>query len=144
MNSFTEHWICGFVDGEGCFSVHINPSSSCKCGFQVIPEFVVVQHERDINILEGLKNFFNCGVVRRNHGDRQCYRVRSIVHLTEKIIPFFDRNPLKTKKAYDFMVFKEICTLMVKKEHLNLYGVEKIRDKMQQMNRRMHTSKKSP
>ena len=63
-------WITGFVDGEGCFHVGINPHSDMKCGYQVLPEFTVVQHERDVQLLHALKAYFGCGVVRRNHGDR--------------------------------------------------------------------------
>ena len=44
-------WITGFVDGEGCFHVGINPHPSMKTGFQVLPEFTVVQHERDVQVL---------------------------------------------------------------------------------------------
>ncbi|HEX7079988.1 MAG TPA: LAGLIDADG family homing endonuclease, partial [Gammaproteobacteria bacterium] len=41
-------WITGFVDGEGCFHVGINPHKEMTAGFQVLPEFTVVQHERDV------------------------------------------------------------------------------------------------
>src|SRR2546422_11394302 len=70
-------WITGFVDGEGCFHVGINRHSDLKCGYQVLPEFTVVQHERDVKLLHALKDYFDCGVVRTNHGDRWAYRVRS-------------------------------------------------------------------
>ena len=44
-------WIVGFVDGEGCFFIDINPHPEMTAGFQIIPEFTVVQHKRDIQIL---------------------------------------------------------------------------------------------
>ncbi len=40
-------WIVGFVDGEGCFHVAINKIPEMSLGWQVLPEFRVVQHERD-------------------------------------------------------------------------------------------------
>ena len=43
-------WIVGFVDGEGCFHVGISKNASMKQNFQVLPEFVVTQDERDIHI----------------------------------------------------------------------------------------------
>ena len=61
-------WVVGFVDGEGCFFVGINPHPEMTSGFQVLPEFTVVQHKRDIQLLHALKQFFGCGVVRTNHG----------------------------------------------------------------------------
>lgn len=98
-------WICGFVDGEGCFTVSITACRSMKVGFQVLPEFVVVPHERDLQILEGFVDYFNCGKVAPNHGDRKCYRVRALAELRDIIIPFFKENPLQTKKEKIFVCF---------------------------------------
>jgi len=50
-------WVVGFVDGEGCFFVGINPHPEMTSGFQVLPEFTVVQHQRDIQLLHALKKF---------------------------------------------------------------------------------------
>ena len=69
-------WIVGFVDGEGCFHVSVNAHPGMSAGAQVLPEFTVVQHERDVQVLHALKAYFGCGVVRKNHGDRMAYRVR--------------------------------------------------------------------
>ena len=128
-------WITGFVDGEGCFHVGINPHSDMNCGYQVLPEFTVVQHERDVQILHALKAYFGCGVVRRNHGDRMAYRVRSQKHLLERIIPFFVEHPLKSKKRVDFMKFRRILLKMKAGDHLTPEGVEEIRRIAGQMNR---------
>ena len=127
-------WVVGFVDGEGCFFVAINPHPEMTSGFQVLPEFTVVQHQRDIQLLHALKQFFGCGVVRRNHGERMAYRVRSLDHLNQQIIPFFDKHPLKSRKRVDFAKFRRILQLMTKKEHLESEGIEKIRAIAKMMN----------
>ena len=128
-------WITGFVDGEGCFHVGINAHPDMSAGHQVLPEFTVVQHERDVQVLHALKSYFGCGVVRRNHGDRMAYRVRSKEHLLERIIPFFEKHPLKTKKRVDFAKFRRILLKMEAGEHLTREGVEEIRRIASQMNR---------
>lgn len=128
-------WIVGFVDGEGCFYIGINKHSDMTCGFQVLPEFTVVQHERDIQILYALKKFFGCGVVRSNHGNRMAYRVRDINHLGKIIIPFFEKHSLKTKKNLDYMKFRKVVMLIDRKEHLTKQGIEKIQDIASKMNR---------
>ena len=128
------HWVVGFVDGEGCFFVGINPHSEMTSGFQVLPEFTVVQHQRDIQLLHALKRFFGCGVVRVNHGDRMAYRVRSLDHLNQKVVPFFERHPLKSKKRIDFMKFRKILQLMNRGEHLKSEGIEQIRAMASTMN----------
>ena len=129
------HWVVGFVDGEGCFFVGINKHQEMTAGFQVLPEFTVVQHKRDIQLLHALKGFFGCGVVRTNHEDRMAYRVRSLQHLSERIIPFFERHPLKSKKNIDFIKFRKVVQLTEKKEHLKPEGIQKIRRIASTMNR---------
>ena len=128
-------WITGFVDGEGCFHVSINPHKEMTTGYQVLPEFTVVQHARDVKVLHALKSYFNCGVVRSNHGDRMAYRVRGINHLIEHIVPFFMEHPLKTIKNVEFKKFRRILLLMEKGDHLTEQGIEEIREIASQMNR---------
>ncbi len=128
-------WITGFVDGEGCFHVGINEHSDMKVGYQVLPEFTVVQHKRDVQILHALKAYFGCGVVRVNHGDRMAYRVRGVKHLLEHIIPFFVKHPLKSKKRTDFQKFRRILLMMGAGDHLKHEGIERIGEISGQMNR---------
>ena len=117
----------GFVDGEGCFFVGINPHPEMSLGFQVLPEFTVVQHQRDIQLLYALKDFFGCGVVRTNHAERMAYRVRGLDHLNERVVPFFEEHSLRSKKKLDFLKFRKVLQLMNRGEHLIPEGLEKIR-----------------
>jgi LAGLIDADG endonuclease len=128
-------WITGFVDGEGCFYVGINPHKEMTVGHQVLPEFTVVQHERDIKLLHALKDFFKCGVVRVNHGDRMAYRVRGKDHLLKYIVPFFAKHQLKSIKRLDFERFRTILLKMEAGDHLTEQGVEEIRQIASKMNR---------
>ena len=128
-------WIVGFVDGEGCFHVSINRHEEMSVGVQVLPEFTVVQHKRDIQVLYALKAYFGCGVVRTNHGDRMAYRVRGLEHLMERIVPFFEKHLLKTKKRIDFLKFRRVLMMMQQGDHLIPQGIEEIRKLKEQMNR---------
>ena len=132
---FEAGWVTGFVDGEGCFHVGIAKHPEVAVGYQVLPEFTVVQHERDVQLLHALKAFFGCGVVRRNHGDRMAYRVRGKDHLLQYIVPFFLKHPLKSKKHLDFLKFRQVLLMMEAGEHLNAAGVVEIRELAAQMNR---------
>ena len=127
-------WIVGFVDGEGCFHIGINKNQSMKFGVQVLPEFTVVQHEVDEQVLYALKAYFGCGVVRKNHGTRLSYRVRGQENLRQKILPFFEKHQLKTRKRIDFAKFRKVVLLMEKGEHLKPDGLEKIRQIKTTMN----------
>ena len=127
-------WIVGFVDGEGCFHIGINKNQEMKLGVQVLPEFTVVQHQVDEQVLYALKTYFGCGVVRKNHGTRLCYRVRGQENLRNKIVPFFEKHKLKTRKRIDFAKFRRVLLLMEKREHLTADGLEKIRQIKATMN----------
>jgi hypothetical protein len=128
-------WIAGFVDGEGCFHVAVNTHPEMTTGFQVLPEFTVVQHQRDIQLLHALKDHFGCGVVRSNHGDRMAYRVRKLEDLETKIVPFFRKHSLRSRKKFDFDKFVEILALMKVGVHLTGDGIEEIRSITRKMNR---------
>jgi hypothetical protein len=129
----TPEWIIGFVDGEGCFHISLLSHPEKSVGFQVLPEFTVVQHERDVQILYALKKHFGFGVVRRNHGDRFCYRVRNLDGLNT-ICEFFMKHPLKTKKNVDFRKFRTVLIQMQRQAHLNTAGLLEILRIAKQMN----------
>ena len=119
------NWVVGFTDAEGCFHVSVLKHPEMTVGYQVLPEFVVVQHERDVQILYALKRFFGYGVVRRNHADRMCYRVRSLDGL-KYICDFFLKHPLKTKKNVEFRKFRRIVEMMRQGKHLTKDGLREI------------------
>ena len=127
-------WIVGFVDGEGCFHIGINKNQEMKLGFQVLPEFTVVQHQVDEQVLYALKAYFGCGVVRKNQGTTLSYRVRGQENLLTRIIPFFEKHQLKTRKRIDFAKFRKVILLIEKGEHLKPEGLEKIREIKTTMN----------
>lgn len=136
------HWICGFVDGEGCFSVSIIKNKTTKSGVQVFPEFVVTQGAKSLHALEEIKNFFECGNIFVNkrydnhHEDLYRYCVRSVAELSAKIIPFFAEHTLRIYKQNDFLIFRKIILSMTKKEHLTDSGREKIFKLAEKMNRK--------
>ena len=135
------YWVSGFVYGEGTFYVGINKNDTMKVKFQVLPEFRIVQHERDIQLLYALKKYFGVGVVRVNHDTRYELRIRSLEHINQFVIPHFDKYPLLTQKKFDFIKFKEIIKLMNNSEHLSVEGVKKIIAIASKMNRQDKTKK---
>ena len=127
-------WVVGFVDGEGCFYVGINEHPEMKVGFQVLPEFRIVQHEKDIQVLNALKRFFRCGVVRRNHDDRFELRIRKIDCLLN-VVKFFEKHSLKTRKNADFKKFARIVRWMHEEKHMTIDGLVDIIETDCTMNR---------
>ena len=135
-------WVVGFVDGEGCFSVPIFKNQTCRSGWQVQPEFAVVQGGRSAGVLHELETFFECGSVTVNrrwddhHEDMWRYGVRRRDDLLNRIIPFFEANPLRTAKAGEFTSFSEVVRLMNVGRHLSVDGLHQIAAIAGTMNRR--------
>lgn len=139
IKKINNSWICGFTDGEGCFYVGIYKNKSMSMKEQVMPEFTITQHCRDIKLLYSIKDFFNCGKIKKNHGDIYCYSVRNLKHLYTIIIPFFEEYELLTSKKYNFIKFRWIVKSMVeKKYHLNMEGLNKIKFVKKKMNTKVN------
>jgi hypothetical protein len=137
-----EQWVVGFVDGEGCFSVPIFRNAKTRMGWQVQPEFVVVQGVRSASVLEDLQAFFGCGSVstnRRSDNHREDisrYVVRRLADLRGRIIPFFEDHPLRTAKIDEFRKFSTIVELMSEGRHLRMEGLAEIAAIAETMNHR--------
>lgn len=130
--NINKDWLVGFTDGEGCFFIGVNKSEQMTVKFQVLPEFRLVQHRVDVDLLFSIQKFFGCGIVVSNKGNKSNdileYRVRGLSNFSNIIIPFFDKNPLLSKKKYDFECFKQVIKLMENGEHLTQNGLVKIID----------------
>ena len=140
-------WVIGFVDGEGCFSLcpvrqrDRLGRKGYKTGIQVQHEFVVTQGARSVGCLYELQQFFGVGqVVPNNRTDNHRdvmyrYVVRKRADLLEKVIPFFQRYPLRTSKRSDFECFAECVAAMNEGKHQSRHGLADILERAQTMNR---------
>jgi hypothetical protein len=139
-------WIVGFVDGEGCFSIHFvrqpeRPNrKGYKTGYQVGHEFAVTQGAKSVECLHRLKQFFGVGQVylneRHDNHKEHLYRysVAKRKDLCETIIPFFKQYPMRTSKKLDFLNFVECLRLMEANQHLVHDGLIKIAEIAETMN----------
>jgi hypothetical protein len=127
--SLDPNWICGFVDGEGCFSAstHRNPGAKRTRGWQLQAVFQVYQHKRDREILEQLRRDFGCGVIHPKGPQSSVltFAVWSGADLMERVIPFFERHSLRVKQR-DFELFARIVRAMRRKEHLEPDGFDRL------------------
>lgn len=56
-----DQWVAGFSSAEGCFSVVVCESPTCRLGFEVRLEFILSQHTRDERLMICFEQFFKCG-----------------------------------------------------------------------------------
>ena len=133
-------WIVGFTDGEGCFHISINKIDKMKLGWQVLPEFRIVQNKYDEQVLYQIQKYFGFGQItvnRKDHyGVRKEFRDRGLENLTQ-IIEFFEKHPLQTKsKQENFQLFKQVIEMMEDGQHLKQNGLDKIANIVSRMNRK--------
>jgi len=128
-------YISGFVDGEGCFSVSFNFRAKLKTGIEVRPSFSLSQNKRNLQVLEEIQAYFDCGGLRFSRKDQNYkFEVRNLSELCDRIIPHFKKYVLKTSKKRDFEIFCEICLLMRQSKHLNPDCLRKIIQESYKMN----------
>src|SRR3989344_1114619 len=126
-------YIIGLVDGEGSFSVRI-PNNKRRSKVELTFSLKLRHHDKEI--LEQLKQFFECGNIyiqrdkRENHS--LCYRfeVHNKKDIIQKIIPFFEENnPKIQSRKKDFELFKQIAHLS-KKNILDLQEINLLKKQM--------------
>ena len=112
-------YISGFTDGEGTFSISFSLRKKFTLGLEVRPSFSISQHKRNLETLKSIQKYFGVGAIRFSKRDQNYkYEVRSISDIVKRIIPHFERYPLKTTKTNDFRIFKKICKEITLGNHL--------------------------
>jgi hypothetical protein len=91
MKNLTPDYVCGFIDGEGCFTLHIVKRKTSLLGLYFTRSFSVFQNTISANVLEEIQDFFECGFIRKDRNTSK-YPVRDLKNLQQKIIPFFKKT----------------------------------------------------
>ena len=125
-----DSYISGFVDGEGSFHVAIQRNPSTSIGWQLVPEFRVSQDVSRRRVLDLIEERLGCGSIRENHrGTRDTtlvFVVRRRRDLLERVIPFFEKNPMLSCKQDEFVTFAAIVRWMAAGEHLSVEGYRRL------------------
>ena len=89
--------------------------------------FTVSIKKKDTLILESFKSYFGgIGTISSQDKDSVQYWVASLKEIRDIIIPHFDKYQLitikkkKNKKKADFILFKQIISLISNKKHLSI------------------------
>ncbi len=120
--NLNDDWVAGFLDAEACFHISIVDNYPQ-------PKIFVQVNEKDLNLLQHLKNYLKCGhiTIRENF---HMFTVYSTKHLLQFIFPKLytksNKNLLKTIKRINFQKFKKIVFHISEKKHLTVAGMEKI------------------
>ncbi len=142
------NYVCGFIDGEGSFSISIGKHKTLKRGFEVRPEFEIELRKDDQEILErilitiGVGRIYDCQYDRYGWYPHSKYKITSIWDMKEFLFPFLDTNPLQAKKGKSYVLFKEIVLMLCEKKHLSDEGfnlIVKLRDELRALGKKAKT-----
>jgi hypothetical protein len=128
-------FVSGLAEGEGCFCISFALRSKLRTGLEVRPSFALSLNEKDLELLRDLQMFFGCGWIRESKGDRTFkFEARSVKDLMDRIIPHFERYPLRGNKAKSFAAFANVCRMIEQGDHLRRDGLSQIVEIAYEMN----------
>jgi len=114
--SLRNAWLSGFTDSEGCFSITIRKTT----GFSI--RFILSQkHEENLTLLSKLILLLNVGQIENHYKKDNFSYIVSGLKNCSKIIEsnYFEQFPLKTNKKNSYILWKELYTNLLNKDHLN-------------------------
>ena len=129
------YYLTGFMDGESCFCIALKNQKTAKVRWVLDPIFHVTQNSTNKNILYDLQRLFGCGIVIKKYRQPQTMQfvVQSRRELVEKIIPFFRKYSLITKRK-DFEIFAEVVEALDNHKHSEINEFKKLLKKVFTMN----------
>lgn len=136
FKSIDPNWISGFAAGDGSFGIKISPrQGKVNNTFQVEIRFRITQHIRDAHLLGVISEYLDCGKVYTRSNNLACdLEVFNSQDNIKKIIPFFNKYPIRTIKEKDFKDFSIVAGYIQNKDHLTPEGLALIRELKSNMN----------
>ena len=119
-------FVTGLTEAEGSFSITKHKDIIIKNKVNIGLRFKLTMLNNEIELLQGLKLFFNCGFIGVNKDGSVDFLVRDIKSLNDIIIPHFVNYPLRGTKYLDFIDFKDAIDLINNKDHLTKIGIDKL------------------
>ena len=135
-------WIAGFTSGDGSLQIRLRKLNT-KIGYRVSLLYSFHLHIRDLDVLKGLATYFSSNSKNTITNEKKVsisedksvhLQIAKFIDINEKIIPFFEKYPIKGVKSLDFEDFKKVCKLIENKKHLTTLGIKAILDIKLNMN----------
>src|SRR3989344_5775048 len=142
------HYVAGFIDGEGSFSITLGKHKTLRRGIEVRPEFEIELRADDQEILErilitiGCGKIYDCSYERYGWYPHAKYKITSIKDMKNYLFPFLDKYRLQAKKARVYKLFRKIVTMICNKKHLSDEGfdvITKLRDEIRALGKKSKT-----
>lgn len=115
-----DHWLSGFTDAEGCFTISILSNSTSYRIRYILSQ----KYEANKYVLVHILSLFN-KIGDKNIGSIEPHTIEDNWELRINglnnnlvILNYFDNYPLLSKKKESYIKFKELCLLIKEKKHL--------------------------
>lgn len=106
----------------------------------------IAQNTHDVAVLEMIKRYFNCGIIKPKRQDNSIetaqstrsvsrYVISNLTDVMETVIPFFDNYSLLTNKSLDYLDWKRLIGMKNSKQHYTEEGIKQIKLIKSNMNR---------
>jgi len=106
------HWLVGFTDGDGSFSICHQISKKGKYKWSLF--FKVTQSSYNLRALYYIKKELGHGTIQvESKTNMADYRLRKLDTICRIIFPIFDKYPLLTSKNFDYLKFKKAYKIMI-------------------------------
>lgn len=128
------HWICGFINSDGSFSLSVRKSARSKLGERCSFEISISQHTISLIVLDRIQSFLSFGSVKPK-SDKPAYRFRiSSLNDVNNFICSFKEAQFLGAKALDYADFCKGIAIINSGKHLTKAGLENIRSLSEGMN----------
>ncbi len=132
MDPTTFAYIAGFLDGDGSIFFQIVPRKDYKQKFQIRCSIAFYQKTEYAEILDWLKDFFQCGYIRRRKTGVSDYTVvesKEVKKILTLLQPY-----VKLKKRHIELGLEILQKLESKKSNSDFLEICKLVDKFKEMN----------
>lgn len=123
-------WLAGFTDAEGCFTVSIIKRSETYNQVQVR---YILSQKGEFEFMTKVSKLFDGKIsfLKSYNG------YNMVVNLTKlnKVIIYFNKYNLKTKKYINYFNWLKVYNLVIKKEHFNEDGLNKLKNLVSKINK---------
>src|ERR1700744_1843194 len=120
--------MAGFSSGDSSFNIKISQSLTSKLITRIQLRFSIGLHIREKELIEYCVKYFNLIEGRYIYlkNNSIALEITNFKDITNVIVPFFIKYPIKGKKNLDFIEFNKVVTMVSNKEHLTQEGIAKI------------------
>lgn len=125
--TLNDAWLSGFVDAEGNFTVEVTKRPKNVLGYQCNMRFILDQNNSQ-ETLQYIVSLFGTGNVYHRKDTIAVYRItlRSIKSI-KIVYHYFTHFHLKTMKRFSFQKWSVIYNILLRKEHVTIIGLSKIK-----------------